>query len=129
MPITESASNAKLGWGTALFKGNLASGASGGYIQIAEVTRCGSPQQERERVERTHLASPDMKREYTAGMGDLATMDAECNFRPDNSTQDWITGIIYDYTNSIERWWKVVYYQWEATTAIYTFEITAYVSS
>jgi len=126
MPITQTASNAQLGWGTGLFRGNLASLSAGGFTQVAEVTRCGSPVQERERVERTHLASPGAKREYRAGLGDLGNMDAECNFRPDEASQDFTTGIIADYNGSVERWWQVLYTQF---TLEYTLQFTAYVSS
>lgn len=124
MPITEAASAAKLGWGAGLFRGAIASATS--FVQVAEVTRTGTPTQERERVEVTHLASPNAKREYIPGLGDLAEMEAECNFRPDDATQDFSSGIIADYDDSITRYWRVLIPQFAAE---YSLTFTAYVGS
>jgi hypothetical protein len=120
-----AASGAKLGWGTALFKCDTT-----GYtnpVQVAEVTQIGTPSQERERVEVTHLASPAAKREYIAGLGDTATLDAEANWRPDSITQDEVGGIVYDYDNSITRYWQVDFEQtW--TDGQHILNFTAYVA-
>lgn len=124
MPITQAASAAKLGWGAGLFRGALLTPTA--FVQVAEVTRTGTPTQEREKVEVTHLASPNRKREYIPGMGDLAEMEAECNFRPDNATQDFSSGIIADYDGAVTRYWRVLITQFASE---YSLTFTGYVAS
>lgn len=118
------ATGAKLGIGTLLRRETTP--GSGVYETIVEVRKIGTPQVSRPKVPVTHMLSPDATEETIAGLGELPTMDCDCNFRPDDGTQNAVSGIIYDWHNRITRGYKVVY---DMFTADPTIVLSAYVAS
>ena len=91
---------------------------SGTYETIAEVTQVGSPTQERSEVEATHMESPNPSREFIPGLGEVGEVSAQCNFRPDEATQNATTGIIADYIASTTRSYRIVYDQYAGDPTI-----------
>lgn len=75
---------ASIGWGGEVW---LSTDATLGNIdELVQVVSFGIPQDEVERVETTHLKSPNRRREYTAGLVDGGEVEVVLNFRPGSDT-------------------------------------------
>lgn len=57
-----------------------------GLVELVQVVSFGLPQDEVERVETTHLKSPNRRREYTSGLVDGGEVEVVLNFRPGSDT-------------------------------------------
>lgn len=58
----------------------------GNLVQLVQVVSFDIPQDQVERVETTHLKSPNRRREYTAGLVDGGEAEVVLNFRPGSDT-------------------------------------------
>jgi len=54
--------------------------------ELVQVVSFGLPQDKTDRVETTHLKSPNRRREYTSGMVDGGEVSITFNFRPGSTT-------------------------------------------
>lgn len=75
---------ASIGWGGEVWLG--ADATVGTLAELVQVVSFGLPQDEVERVETTHLKSPNRRREYTAGLVDGGEVEVVLNFRPGSDT-------------------------------------------
>lgn len=75
---------ASIGWGGAVFLSptNLVAG----LVELVQVVSFTLPDNTTDRVETTHLKSPNRRREYTAGLTDGGEVEVVLNFRPGSDT-------------------------------------------
>jgi len=59
---------------------------AGNLAELVQVVSFSLPSDTSERVETTHLKSPNRRREYTSGMIDGGEVEATLNFRPGSDT-------------------------------------------
>ena len=81
MPELQKAS---IGWGGEWHLSPTALVA--GLAEMVQVVSFGLPQDQTDRVETTHLKSPNRRREYTAGLVDGGEVQVVLNFRPGSTT-------------------------------------------
>lgn len=63
---------------------------TGNLAELIEVVSFSLPSDTAERVETTHLKSPNRRREYTSGMIDGGELEVTLNFRPGTDTDQLI---------------------------------------
>ena len=63
---------------------------TGNLAELVEVVSFSLPSDTAERVETTHLKSPNRRREYTSGMIDGGELEVTLNFRPGTDTDQLI---------------------------------------
>ena len=63
---------------------------TGNLAELVEVVSFSLPSDTAERVETTHLKSPNRRREYTSGMIDGGELEGTLNFRPGTDTDQLI---------------------------------------
>lgn len=79
---------ASIGWGGEVF---LSTDATVGNLEeLVQVVSFGLPSDEVDRVETTHLKSPNRRREYTSGLVDGGEAEIVLNFRPGSDTDQAI---------------------------------------
>ena len=79
---------ASIGWGGEVWLGTTALAAS--LVELVQVVSFGLPSDASERVETTHLKSPNRRREYTSGLVDGGEVTVTLNFRPGSDTDQAI---------------------------------------
>lgn len=79
---------ASIGWGGEVWLGTDATVAT--LAELVQVVSFGLPQDQVDRVETTHLKSPNRRREYTAGLVDGGEVSVVLNFRPGSDTDQAI---------------------------------------
>jgi predicted secreted protein len=94
---------AKTGWGGE-FHLDATNGA-GTPTELVEVVSITLPNGETERVEATHLKSPNRRREYIAGMIDDGEMEVVINYVPGSATDLLVRTA---QTDGLDRNWMAV---------------------
>lgn len=90
-----AASNATPGYGAVLKRGTTV---------IADVVSITGPGVSRDTIEKTHLTSDGMAREFIPGLIDGGDVTVELNFLPDDTTQQFIfTDMISTTVTSVEQ--------------------------
>lgn len=79
---------ASIGWGGEVHLSTDDTDAN--LEELVQVVSFGLPTNETERVETTHLKSPNRRREYTAGLVDGGEVTVTLNFRPGSDTDQLI---------------------------------------
>lgn len=75
---------ASIGWGGEFW---LSTDATiGNLAEMVQVVSFGLPQDQTDRVETTHLKSPNRRKEYTSGLIDGGEVPVAFNFRPGSDT-------------------------------------------
>ena len=82
------AAEASIGWGGEFWLSTTALAAQ--LVEMVQVVSFGLPQDQTDRVETTHLKSPNRRREYTAGLVDGGEVQVVLNFRPGSDTDQAI---------------------------------------
>lgn len=82
------AAKASIGWGGEFWLSTT--GLVGALAEMVQVVSFGLPQDQTDRVETTHLKSPNRRREYTAGLIDGGEVQVVLNFRPGSDTDQAI---------------------------------------
>lgn len=82
------AAEASIGWGGEFWLGTTA--LVGSLVEMVQVVSFGLPQDQTDRVETTHLKSPNRRREYTSGLVDGGEVQVALNFRPGSDTDQAI---------------------------------------
>jgi hypothetical protein len=82
------AAEASIGWGGEVWLGTDAT--VGTLAELVQVVSFGIPTDQAERVETTHLKSPNRRREYTSGLIDGGEVEVVLNFRPGSDTDQAI---------------------------------------
>lgn len=83
---------ASIGWGGEFW---LSTDATEGNLdEMVQVVSFGLPQDQIDRVETTHLKSPNRRREYTSGLVDGGEVQVVLNFRPGSDTDQMIEGAL-----------------------------------
>jgi hypothetical protein len=80
---------------------------SGIYTDIAEVTQVPFPNEVSDDVEVTNQDSPGRRMEFIAGMINPGEMSAECNWLPNDPTQDHVTGIMALKASGLTVNWRI----------------------
>lgn len=80
---------ASIGWGGEVFISTDATIAN--LEELVQVVSFGLPSNETDRVETTHLKSPNRRREYTSGLVDGGEVSVTLNFRPGSDTDLLLT--------------------------------------
>jgi hypothetical protein len=75
---------ASIGWGGEVFLSTDTT--TGNLVELVQVVSFGLPQDQTDRVETTHLKSPNRRREYTSGLIDGGEVSVVLNFRPGSDT-------------------------------------------
>jgi hypothetical protein len=76
---------------------HLSSDATAGNLEeLVQVVSFSLPSDTGERVETTHLKSPNRRRQYTSGMIDPGEIEITLNFRPGSDTDVAIEGALSD---------------------------------
>ena len=105
---------AALGYGTLLQRGDIATATN--FATVAEVRNIDGPKLTKDFKEATHMQSPNGFREYVGALKDGGSVTFTVNFVPSDGSQDALTGLIYDFTNNVKRYWREVW----PTTPNYT---------
>src|SRR4051812_16295477 len=100
-----TASAGSIGYGAKLKRGDGASPE--GFTTLAEVRKISGVGSKRGLVDFTNLDSPLTSMEYKLAMKDGLEFSAECNWIPDNTTQDQSVGMIADHDNGTVRNFKI----------------------
>lgn len=79
---------ASIGWGGAVFLSTDATTTN--LDELVQVVSFGLPDNATDRVETTHLKSPNRRREYTSGLVDGGEVEVVLNFRPGSDTDQLI---------------------------------------
>ena len=79
---------ASIGWGGEFWLGTTSLPAS--LVELVQVVSFGLPQDQIDRVDTTHLKSPNRRREYTSGLVDGGEVQVVLNFRPGSDTDQAI---------------------------------------
>lgn len=79
---------ASIGWGGEVWLSTDASEVN--LDELVQVVSFGLPENTTERVETTHLKSPNRRREYTSGLVDGGEVEVVLNFRPGSDTDQLI---------------------------------------
>lgn len=85
---------ASTGWAGEVFLGTDDTVAT--LTELVEVVMFALPSDTAERVETTHLKSPNRRREYTVGMIDGGEIEVTLNFRPGSDTDQLIEAAIIE---------------------------------
>lgn len=105
---------ARIGHGTRFSLGDSNSPAS--YTELAEVTNITPPGISRDAVEATHMQSPEMYREFVAGLINGGEVTLEMNFIPEGgSTQE----IIALFANREAKECRITFYRTNGEVAAY----------
>lgn len=75
---------ASIGWGGEVWLGTDATAAT--LAELVQVVSFTLPSDSTDRVETTHLKSPNRRREYTSGLIDGGEVSVVLNFRPGSDT-------------------------------------------
>jgi len=75
---------ASIGWGGEFWLSSDSTTVN--LVEMVEVVSFSLPQDKTDRVEKTHLKSPNRRREYMSGMVDGGEMQVVLNFRPGSTT-------------------------------------------
>jgi len=102
-----AASQAVLGYGTLLQRGNVST--PDGFTTLAEVVKLDGPKMKKDKKEVTHMESPGGYKEYIGALKDGGEVTISVNFIPSDGTHDQTTGVIADYEGDIRRYWKIVW--------------------
>jgi predicted secreted protein len=84
--------DARIGWGTEFWLDN----ASGTLTQLGEILAVTPPNPQVEDVEATHMASPNRRREYVAGLIEDGEGTFEMNLVPGSATDSLIRTALND---------------------------------
>lgn len=79
---------ASIGWGGEVHLSTDATALN--LEELVQVVSFGLPQDQIDRVETTHLKSPNRRREYTSGLIDGGEVEVVLNFRPGSDTDQLI---------------------------------------
>lgn len=79
---------ASIGWGGEVWLSTDATTAN--LEELVQVVSFGLPENTTDRVETTHLKSPNRRREYTSGLIDGGEVEVVLNFRPGSDTDQLI---------------------------------------
>lgn len=120
-----AASQAQIGYGTLLKRGNGASPEV--FTPVAEITSITPPQAESDDVEVTHMESPGRTKEYIAGMVEAGEAAFKGNWIPGNATQDHLVGVLADQKAGTVRNWQIVVPPGTAAPAGLTWSFSGYV--
>lgn len=82
-------SDARIGWGGKVYLATDNTEAT--LTLLMEVTDCTFPQDEADEVEVTHLASPDKRKEFIAGLIDGGECTVNLNYTPGSATDLLLT--------------------------------------
>lgn len=80
--MSEHASQAIIGWGSVLSRGND-DGPPETFTEITEVTAFQPPQEVADEIEVTHFGSPNRRKEYIQGLIDAGEATATINYNPE----------------------------------------------
>lgn len=86
--------DASIGWGGEVWLSTDATNAN--LDELVQVVSFSLPSDASERVETTHLKSPNRRREYTAGLLDGGEVEVTLNFRPGSDTDQLIEDAVAD---------------------------------
>lgn len=95
--MAEHASQAIIGWGSILYRGN-ADGPPETFTAITDVVAFTPPQEAADEIEVTHFESPNRRKEYIAGLIDAGEASCTINYNPgvysihDQLVQDFEAG-------------------------------------
>jgi hypothetical protein len=85
---------ASIGWGGEAWLSTDATTAN--LAELVQVVSFSLPSDTGERVETTHLKSPNRRREYTSGLIDGGEIELTLNFRPGSDTDQAIEDAVTD---------------------------------
>lgn len=92
---------ASIGWGGEVWLSTDATTAN--LDELVQVVSFGLPADTMDRVETTHLKSPNRRREYTSGLIDGGEVEVVLNFRPGSDTDIAIEDALGDGTERAIR--------------------------
>jgi len=107
-------SQAMIGWGTYLKRGNGATPEV--FTAIAELLTVTPPSNASDEVEVTHLVSAGKRKEFIQGLIDSGECAFTANFIPTSGTQDWDTGLISLQAAGDVVNWRIECYEDDLTT-------------
>ena len=84
---------ARLGYGT-IYRIWDASLTVPALVDLAEVTSITPPESTADRIDATHMQSPDRRREYISGLIDSGSASIEIQWEPGNDTDVLIRGLL-----------------------------------
>ena len=100
--MAEHASQAIIGWGSILYRGNR-DGPPETFTQITEVTAFQPPQEAADEIEVTHFESPNRRKEFIQGLIDAGEATATINYNPgvhemhDTIVEDFEAGTVLNW--------------------------------
>lgn len=100
-----SESNARIGYGTKLFRRTAVSPET--YQLIAERVSLGGPSMQRDAPDVTHMDSPDGWREFIPGLKDGGEISVEGNFVPTDPSQNAETGLLTEFFSDVRGHWQI----------------------
>ena len=86
------ATEAAIGWGSIYEIGAASPGTT--FTEIAEVVSITPPEATADRIDVTHMKSPQRRREYIAGLIDTGEAGFEINWAPGSATDVLIKGLL-----------------------------------
>ena len=78
------------------------------FMDIAEVMDIAPPAMSRDAIEVTNQQSTDGWREKIPGWRDGDEVSFNCNWLPNNTTQDEITGLLSTFNDDVLHNWRIV---------------------
>lgn len=93
-------------YGSKLQLGN--GGTPESFADIAEVMDITPPPMERDEIEVTNQQSTGGWREYIPGWRDGGEVTFNCNWLPNNATQNETTGLLKTFADNLLHNWKIV---------------------
>ncbi len=88
------ATDVTIGYGTKYRVWDAGATPSAALVELGEVVSVTPPEQAGDRVEATHMASPNRRREYVAGLIDPGEASVELNWVPGSDTDELIRSLL-----------------------------------
>jgi hypothetical protein len=108
--MAEHATQAIIGWGTQVQRGNgdgdPDTGVGETYANITEVTAGQPPQDVADEHEVSHFESPNRRKEYIQGMIDSGEATCTINYNP--GVHEIHDTLVEDFEAGTLRWWRFV---------------------
>jgi len=122
--ITDTSDSLDTITGTAVGSTVTDASATETFTTLGEVTNIDGPGFGMETIDTTNHSSPSAYREQVPSFKTGGEVTAELNFDPTSSSQDFTSGLLYDFENRTLRNFQIVY----PTSPVETFALAAYVS-
>jgi hypothetical protein len=108
--VAEHATQAIIGWGTQVQRGNgdgdPTTGVGETFENITEVTAGQPPQDTADEIEVTHFESPNRRKEFIQGMIDSGEATITVNYQP--GVHEKHNELVEDFEAGSLKWWRFV---------------------